>query len=230
MRELVSNLATMGLITTQGSDFVIALSVYKDMLDRDPPPAGTKDVLVIISDGGNDPGGFANDVMSLVAKPLAELEGRTKVIAVGFGEDAQSEIPEIAPDGREIGIISRKSENGTPGAPWTSGFDDEMMTLLAGTRGTCIRLAAKATEGGHCQTFGTAQELGGRLVAILRNEMRPLAPHTRTERRDITHIFAGIGIIFLFISLLSERAPRLLPGSREKKMRQVLFETDDAAE
>lgn len=175
LRELFSVISTSDLITERGSNFTHALDVYRNLLDRDPVPDGTRDIVVVLSDGGNDPGGISNDIGAL-SEALAKLSGRATIITIGIGGDSPVTIPKMLPDGSVSDDVLRKkteadeqpppsdpwggeANGGTPppksenssggtGEPWTTAFDEEMMLTLAGKDGRCIRLFQKVPVAG----------------------------------------------------------------------------------
>lgn len=255
LRELFSIIGTKTLITARGSELVDALTLYRELLDENPAPEGVSDIAILLSDGGNDPGGHTIDIGAL-EEVLGTLNGRATIYAVGFGGDTPVEIPDMLPDGTWDDVLRReehekeeKKSEPSPyewgdeigrtmrprkevpkrptGDPWTTAFDEEIMTLIAGDSGVCIRLLASRPSSPSrrgCEHAADGKILLTRLAALVRAKERPLPPEVRRETAPIERYFVAAGIAFLFLSLFLERTNALLSHRRERSMRELLFD------
>ncbi len=242
IRELITALSTEGMIGKQGSDLALALETYRELMEEHPKESTMTDIGIIISDGGNDPGGFVIDVGALRAT-LALLHGNAEIVTVGLGDDAPSTIPnrrigEVATIAGEFGetvmvpdprLVERtqgvlKKPNGDP---WLSAFDEEMMADLAGAPERCFRLAPGAASGSgahRCGRVESVEGMVGEIKKLLLKKRTALPPSVSMRRTSIIHWFGAFGIIFLLTGLLCERTYGLWRRRMaEHPMREVLF-------
>lgn len=259
LKELFSVIATKTIITAQGSDLVGAFTRYRELLDEYPASEGVTDIAILLSDGGNDPGGHTIDIGAL-EEVLGTLRGRATIYAAGFGGDTAVEIPDVLPDGTLDGVLRREGpddakkvpepspddwvdETGRTmrprdeapkkptGDPWTTAFDEEIMTLVTSGSGACLRIAPALSvpaSGKHCERLANKEMLLARLAALVEAKKRPLPPIVWREKTPIEYYFAAAGIALLFLSLFFERTQALLRRQKQRPMRELLF--DETAE
>lgn len=240
MHELLRALSTEGMIGKQGSDLAFALETYRNQMAEYPKEALTTDIGIVISDGGNDPGGFVIDVEKLAAT-LAALRREATIVAVGIGGDQPATIPnrrvvedEVSygdmmesvkvPNPRNIerldGVLKKPS-----GEPWLSAFDEAMMLTLSGVPERCVRF--RETPSGdprQCRGAASVPEMVNALREIILANRTTLPPEVVLRRTPVALYFGLLAALFLTLGLLAERIyGAWRRRASEPPMREVLF-------
>lgn len=249
MHELITFLSTEGMIGRQGSDLSLAIETYRTLIEDNPKDNATVDIGIILSDGGNDPGGFAIDIGAL-NESLSGIREKAEIIAVGFGGDDATTIPNrrlvtkevFGPYGETMEIPDAQIVGGMGGVllkpsgePWTSAFDEEMMANLAGASEKCFRLPSLSDptdKNGASTTARSSRCRRTQGVSGAVQEVKQLLLHKRTSLPSVTEErrvpveawFGAVGFVFLFIGLSSERLYGVWRRRmRERPMREELF-------
>jgi hypothetical protein len=223
MHEFLSAITTKGMINKQGSDLVKAAKEYSKILDEYPRPDNAVDIAIVISDGGNDPGGNELDVAAL-AEEMARLRPRATVISVGLGNDEPAEIPIRGPDGSKTGVFMR--DDGI--TPWTTAFDESIMLSLADTSKHCVRLSL-ARDSKTCTRAQSVDALVTKTVALIQAKRIPLPPKVEMKRAPAEEYALFAGLVLVFIAIMCERSYAITRRrQKERPMRESFF--DDTAD
>ncbi len=189
-----------------GTAIARALEQARDLLKRDPKSAEHKRIIILVTDGEDLEGDPVTTARSIGA------EG-TVIHVVQIGGRTPEPIPEVAQDGKVVGI--RRDRSGRPLTTELSVEGEKQLAeIAAGGNGTLVR-AEKGTTGID------------QIARELRKQMKSdLGERVETVYADIYVYPLGLAILLLVVEALIGEAParvfvRRVPPAASKAVRKL---------